>query len=288
MADRASWVTDTGERIPVFASELRREDKGKIFECQGKYRGEECRARTIFVYSEQVASHFRAITEHCPNCKYDESSQFHIISKVDQTGYNTSVDRLAIKFGIDKKPKEKKVNQANATGNKLPGNGNTGKNNEKDNEEKEPLGVLCRPKNAKELSLVLLQAHEDDFYGDSRVGDVFIDDRSIDSFLERGFENGQIFVVLCSKTNLGVELRSESLDNTLVLRGPYTRNHPDILVKFKTTKSMWNKIIRKMEKGDRVAVIGRWYHHPERSDVIICEYVPAKCLAILKSKFFEE
>lgn len=287
MADRAILINDDGREIPVNAIDLTYKDKYKNYVCAGNRRGKECRAKMYFACGSVQTNNFRALTEHMKNCEFDETSKFHVVNKIDKTGYNTSVEELAIQFGVDRKPGER-------TGGKKPkgetGGGKTGGTlpDEDQPDDRETVSLQRKPKKLEELCKVLLQLHEDDQYGPNRVGDILIDDRSVDSFRQRDFQDGTILILVCEKTNQGAELRSSQPDNTLVLKGPYSRHYPPLLVKFKTTKKKWMKIVKEMDRMDKIAVIGRWYHHPERDDVIMCEYLPSDCIAILDKELFDE
>lgn len=288
MADKAYLVTDDGQRIEVNAADCTEADKRKRYICCGEPRGVLCGARMSLVMHQNGGNNefaARGHSRHRPFCRYDESSKFGKIKYTDPTGANTTIDGLYAIFnraGHDATGGGGRKSGAGPDGGKVP-------EIELEEEIRQIMRVPGRPKNFEHLVLLLLSLHEDDTYANVRVGDLFLDHRSIREHRRNGIPDGQTAIAICKRTKQGAEYKVGNNSFVLVDGFYFEQDAGDEKLFFVVeTDRRGRDIFLHADQEQKIAIFARWHRHPTAENVYISsEPVNKRCITVIDEKEFE-
>ena len=227
-------------------------------------------------------NYFFAITEHRARCKYDMTSMYNVIKHVDITGSNTSIEELFEKFSAVQHRKPKSENQDDGGQEDYEAK----KSDDITRAEKRIVRQAGSPQNFHELCMTLMSVNETDCFGNDRVCDVFIDNRSIRNFREEVLQTGKAAIIICRKTKAYGEVGKS--ENSLVLTDAFSYElglRPKLLFVFETTEKMRRKIVDS-NRDSMIAVFGRWKRRDGQNHIFECGYVSPKCIDILPGELF--
>jgi hypothetical protein len=283
MADKAFMVLEDDTRGDlIFAKDLSSRDKLPYYLCPGcnPFTGEKCGAKLSLVISSGKNNFFRTLptSSHIPFCKYDESGKTKIIEHLDCSGQDTTIEKLFARF-----------NKSTSRSPRGPGKPTVeidGGDDDQEDPDEENRRIERRkrnPRNLGELCDLLAVLEPDDQYADCRVGDIFIDSRSIEDFRVKGFQNDQCAIVIAEKTTRETaKISSFYGDKRIVLRDSFSYRDgvPPLFFVFNTDQEGRDKLF-KSPKGTAFAVFGKWAVDETRTDLYHGEYIAAKNIIVL-------